>query len=125
MMSDFRARPGTPPNRRIALTNKLFTYLLAGIPVVMSEIPAHRDIAPAMGDAARLYPVDDPAGLAAALDTLLGDPASLASARNAAWRLGQERFNWDVEQVNAIETDCSSSCSWRCMRRIASERASD
>ena len=65
-----------------------------------------------MGEAARLYPVDDPAGLAAALDTLLGDPASLASARNAAWRLGQERFNWDVEQATflscvtaALDTD--------------------
>ena len=68
----------------------------------MSDIPAHHDIAPAMGDAARLYPVDNPAGLAAALDTLLGDPASLASARNAAWRLGQERFNWDVEQAKLL-----------------------
>ena len=40
---------GHTPNRRIALTNKQFTYLMAGIPVVMSDIPAHRDIARAMG----------------------------------------------------------------------------
>ena len=93
---------GHTPNRRIALTNKQFTFLLAGIPVVMSDVPAHQDVAPAMGDAARLYPVDDPAGLAVALDTLLGDPASLASARNAAWRLGQERFNWDLEQATFL-----------------------
>lgn len=94
---------GHTPSRRIALTNKQFTYLLAGIPVVMSEIPAHCEIAPAMGKATRLYPVDNPAALAAALDTLLGDPASLAAARNAAWRLGQERFNWDIEQAELLK----------------------
>jgi glycosyltransferase involved in cell wall biosynthesis len=93
---------GHTPSRRIALTNKQFTYLLAGIPVVMSDTPAHCAFAPAMGDAVRLYPVDDPAGLAAALDALLSDPASLAAARNAAWRLGQERFNWDVEQTKLL-----------------------
>jgi glycosyltransferase involved in cell wall biosynthesis len=89
---------GHTQSRRIALTNKQFTYLLAGIPVLMSDIPAHRTFAPSLGEAARLYPVDDDAALAQALDALLGDPVSLATARNTAWRLGQERFNWDVEQ---------------------------
>ena len=93
---------GHTPNRRMALTNKQFTYLLAGIPVVMSNIPAHHDIALAIGDAARLYPVDNPVNLAAALDALLGDPAALAAARDAAWRLGQNRFNWDVEQAKLL-----------------------
>ena len=94
--------PGHTGNNKIALGNKLFTYLLAGIPAVISDVSAHRDIAPTMGDAARLYPVDAPAGLATALDTLLGDPEALASARTAAWQLGQERFNWDLEQDNLL-----------------------
>jgi len=93
---------GNTLNRRIALTNKQFTYLLAGIPVVMSDIPAHRDFAPSLGVATRLYPVEDAAGLTQALDTLLGDGASLAAARNAAWRLGQDRFNWDLEQAKLL-----------------------
>jgi glycosyltransferase involved in cell wall biosynthesis len=93
---------GCTLNRRIALTNKQFTYLLAGLPIVMSDISAHRELASALGDAARLYSVDDPESLAAALDAFLGDRASLAAARNAAWRLGQERFNWDLEQINLL-----------------------
>ena len=66
--------------------------------MVMSDIEAHRRIAPAMGQAARLYPVDDPVGLARALETLLGDAAVLATARAEAWKLGQVRFNWDIEK---------------------------
>jgi len=94
--------PGHTANNRIALGNKLFSYLLAGIPALISDTPAHRAFAAEAGGAARLYPVDDAVSLAAALDTLLGDPASLAAARNAAWRLGQERVNWDVEQAKLL-----------------------
>ena len=39
---------GHVENRRIALTNKLFSFVLAGIPVVASAIPAHRDLASAL-----------------------------------------------------------------------------
>ncbi len=90
---------GHTPSRRIALTNKQFSYLLAGLPVVMSDIPAHRAFAPEMGEAGRLYRVDDADSLAAALDAILSDPAVLAAARAAAFRLGQTRFNWDFEKA--------------------------
>ncbi len=93
------AETGRTPNRRIALTNKLFTYALAGIPVLLSDIPAHRQILAEAGKAARLFAVDDPASLAEALDDWLDAPPEvLTSARSAAYRLGQEHWNWDVEQ---------------------------
>jgi glycosyltransferase involved in cell wall biosynthesis len=94
--------PGHTANNRLALGNKLFTYLLGGVPAVMSDVPAHCAFVAEAGDAVRLYPVDNPVGLAAALDMLLGDPAALAAARTAAWRLGQEFFNWDVEQAKLL-----------------------
>jgi glycosyltransferase involved in cell wall biosynthesis len=91
---------GRTPNRRIALTNKLFSYALAGVPAMISDIPAHRDYAREAGLAARLYPVDDAAELAAALDELLGeDGRPLAEARAQAYALGQEQLNWDREQA--------------------------
>jgi len=90
--------------RRIALTNKQFTYILAGVPAVMSDIPAHRTFALEVGQAVRLYPVDDADGLAAALDGLLGDPVALAAARTAAFRMGQSRFNWDIHKGNLLES---------------------
>lgn len=85
-------------NRRICLPNKIFTYLLAGVPAVMSDTPAQRALAPDLGAAAILVSLADPAAIAAALDELAGAPPRLMEAKRAAWRLGRERYNWDVEK---------------------------
>lgn len=85
-------------NRRICLTNKIFTYLLSGVPVVMSDTPAQSRLAPDLGAAARLCSLADPAGLAAILDEL-APPSVLAEAAAEAWRLGRERYNWEREQA--------------------------
>src|SRR5262249_31589646 len=75
-------------HHRIALANKLFSYLLAGVPAVISDIAAHRAFAEQFGSVAtRLYPVDDPDGLATALDALLCDHKALAAARESAFSL--------------------------------------
>ena len=90
-------------NRRICLTNKIFTYLLAGVPVIMSDTPAQELLAPDLGPAARLCTLEDPAGLAALLDSL-ASAASRAEASHAAWRLGRERYNWDREQEVLLQS---------------------
>lgn len=109
------SEPGNTHNNQVALGNKLFTYLLAGLPAVMSDTSAHHAFAGQAGVAARLYAVDDPDSLAAELDALLGDPAALASARAAAFRLGQTRFNWDMEKTVLLERMSAAAAS--CMRR--------
>lgn len=85
-------------NRKICLTNKIFTYLLAGVPVVMSDTPAQSRLAPDLGAAARRCSLADPAGLASTLDELASE-AVLAEAATEAWKLGRERYNWDKEQA--------------------------
>ena len=91
------AETGGTANRAVALTNKLFSYLLAGVPPLLSDIPAHRAFAAEAGLGDLLFPVDDSAALARLLDRLLGDPDRLAATRRTAWRLGRERYNWDRE----------------------------
>lgn len=94
------AETGCTLNRRIALTNKLFTYALAGIPMLLSDVPAHRGVQAEAGAAARLFGCEDPASLATALDGwLAATPEVLASARDAAYRLGREKWNWEREQL--------------------------
>jgi len=85
-------------NRRVCLTNKIFTYLLAGVPVLLSDTPAQGALAPELGVAARIVSLADPTGIAAALDRLAGAPDERSAARDMAWRLGRERYNWDVEK---------------------------
>jgi hypothetical protein len=87
-----------PLNRDLCLTNKIFTYLLAGVPVALSSTRAQRALAPELGDAAILPDFSHPARAAAQLDQCLSDPAHLASARATAWHSGHSRYNWDAEQ---------------------------
>ena len=96
------AEPGHTGNNRIALGNKLFSYLLAGLPIALSDISSHRTIGRELESAARLYTADDPESLANVLDTFLGDPAMLAAARAAAFHLGQTRFNWETEKLTLL-----------------------
>ena len=96
------AETGETENRRIALTNKQFTYLLAGVPAVMSDVPAHRRFAEEAKGAAFLYRTEDAQDLAATLDALLRGPSRLAEGRARAYHLGAERFNWEKERSDLL-----------------------
>lgn len=89
----------TPPNRAISLPNKIFTYLLAGIPVLLSNTPAQRELAGELGRAGYVVDWDDSDSITDTLVSLaLNNNKALVSAKGEAWRLGQTRFNWDIEK---------------------------
>jgi glycosyltransferase involved in cell wall biosynthesis len=94
---------GNSQNRRACLGNKIFTYLLAGVPVMMSDTPAQREFAPELGSAAAVVSVTDPEGIARILDQLATTPAALADAKATAWQLADRRYNWEVEQKGLVE----------------------
>jgi hypothetical protein len=91
-------------NRRVCLTNKIFTYLLAGVPVLLSDTPAQRALAPDLGVAAHVVSLADPEGIAATLDRLAASPEAREEARAGAWRLGHDRYNWDVEKAALVDS---------------------
>lgn len=71
--------------------------------MVLSDIPAHRQILSEAGEAGQLFGVDNPASLAKAIDHWLAAPPSvLQRARAAAFQLGQERWNWEEEQYRLL-----------------------
>lgn len=90
--------PGRSDNNDLALSNKVFTYVLAGVPVLASATTAHRAIGETLGDAIAVVDIGDVAGVADALRFWFSHPARLQAARRAAWALGADRFNWDVEK---------------------------
>lgn len=87
-----------PPNRDICLTNKIFVYLLAGIPQVLSNTTAQAALAPELGQAALLADLGEPRALSAALDEFLSSPVRMAAARARARDLGLNRYCWDLEK---------------------------
>jgi glycosyltransferase involved in cell wall biosynthesis len=101
------SEPGHSPNNMLALSNKLFTYMLAGIPTIASATTAQSEIAADMPDAVFVYPQQDAIALAARMDELLLSPHMLANAKQAAWQLGQARFNWEMEQTALLKVVCS------------------
>lgn len=90
--------PGITPNNDVALSNKIFTYLLAGNAIAATRTRAQAALAPDLGIAAAWSNAGDPMSLAAALLPWLEHRQTLDEARDVAWRLGTERFNWDVEK---------------------------
>ena len=93
------SEPGTTLNNRLACSNKVFTYLLAGVPSLASATPAQCEVAAMAEGAVHLYATDNAGALAKLLDRLLGSPQALAQSRARAWSLGQTRFNWDNEKL--------------------------
>ena len=78
---------------RLALPNKLFQYMAAGIPVVASDFPDVRQVVEGSGAGVVVDPVD-PRAVAAAIRRLIDDPTLARSMGSAGHRAVRERFNW-------------------------------
>ena len=94
---------GATRSRRVAVTNKLLVYLLAGIAVAATDIPGQRAIMDQAPGAGLLYRPGDVTALAAGLGRLLGNPSELARAKAAALAAGERRFNWEIEAPRFVE----------------------
>jgi glycosyltransferase involved in cell wall biosynthesis len=86
-----------PYNRDICLTNKIFTYMQAGLAIVASDTSAQKallDANPAIG---KLYRNGQPESLSAILLEYIRHREWLITARQAAYNLAADRYNWEKE----------------------------
>jgi hypothetical protein len=89
----------TDDNKRACLGNKIFQYLLAGLPVLLSDTPAQRALAQELGTAALLLQDAGEEAQVRELAGWLASPARREESQAAAWRLARSRFNWDQERA--------------------------
>jgi glycosyltransferase involved in cell wall biosynthesis len=84
-------------------TNKLFEYLMAGIPVVASDLPEIRRAVslgnPPVGE---FFDVSSPQSIAAAVQRILGDAELYEARRREARRVAVERYNWEVQEPRLL-----------------------
>jgi glycosyltransferase involved in cell wall biosynthesis len=98
----------TEPNtvgNRLGLPNKLFESLMAGLPVVASDVPEVGAIVRRTG-AGVLYPArlpQDPAALAEGVHTLLSDPDLARACREQGLRAAREELNWERESTKLVD----------------------
>jgi glycosyltransferase involved in cell wall biosynthesis len=86
-----------PRNRQLCLTNKAFTYILAGMAVAITDTPGQHALAADLGLAAALVPPGDIDALAAAFKHWAANPAALACAKSTAWAAATRRWHWEHE----------------------------
>jgi len=84
-----------PLNRQLCLTNKIFTYLAAGVPMLLSRTPAQARLEPELGDAAFGYDCGDVQGLAGILRRLAADRSLRCRGRAAARDAAARRWHWE------------------------------
>jgi len=82
-------------NRRLNLANKIFTYLAAGTPVILSRTPAQAALESDLGDAAFGYDCGDVDGLARVLQRLASNESLRCASRRAALAAAARRWHWE------------------------------
>lgn len=85
------------PNNAASMPNKLFQYLAAGLPVVVSDLPQLREVVNESGAGIALD-TGDPTKIAAAIADLLADRVGLAERSRLARLAAEERYNWTVSE---------------------------
>lgn len=91
---------GTSPSYFHSLPNKLFEYLMAGVPVIASDFPGMGGITKD-ADVGEVADPEDPQSIAAAMRRVLEDEeARERYERNA--KVAVERYNWGVEAERLV-----------------------
>jgi glycosyltransferase involved in cell wall biosynthesis len=86
---------GAVLNHRLCLGNKIFTYLAAGTPVLLTATPAQARLAMDLGAAATLYDPADVDALATILQRWNGDPNVRCVAAHEVRAAAHRRWHWE------------------------------
>jgi hypothetical protein len=81
-------------SRDLCLTNKAFTYMLAGLAIVFTNTKGQRELARSLGDGTVIYSAGDITALASGLNRWANDKEALLHAKQASWKAAQERWHW-------------------------------
>lgn len=94
---------GTPLNRDICLTNKIFTYIQCGLAIIASDTQAQSLFLEEYPYAGLLYNKNDVEALAGCLKIYDDDRQLLFETKRSNHSLGQSKLNWENESRNFIQ----------------------
>jgi len=95
--------PGFSVNNNIARSNKLYTYPLCGVHMLVSKTDAQIDFLQEFPQAGEIIDLEQAQSIAQALNEAYNDRAALLEKRKASWALGKTKLNWERESVVLIE----------------------
>lgn len=85
-------------NKEICLSNKIFTYLLAGNCILASDMRGQREFMEEFKGIGFVYKYDDSKSLAEKIEMLYNNRDLLGSCKEEARKLGSESLNWEQEK---------------------------
>ncbi|HWD89990.1 MAG TPA: hypothetical protein VG367_17810 [Mucilaginibacter sp.] len=97
------AENSTPYNRDICLTNKIFTYMQAGLAIVASDTSAQIKLMSEYPGAGAVYRQNDIGGLADILLDYHKDREKLLEARKVSFNLARKTLNWETEKTKFLD----------------------
>lgn len=110
------------PNNAASMPNKLFQYLAAGLPVVVSALPQLQEVIHQSG-AGVTVDSRNPQAISAAIRELLADRPRLAALGRHARTAFEDRYNWSVSATALIDVyDRLPSANARRRRRTIRDR---
>ncbi len=80
------------------VTNKLFSYLVAGLALAVTDTPGQGQVMSQIPATGFLYPSGDARALAEGLLKWVRDRQALRGAQQASWEAARTRFSWDRER---------------------------
>jgi len=95
-------KPSYTRSIRYCLPNKLFEYLMAGLPVVSSELDAIAELLKTY-DVGQILPSLAPSDIGAAINSMLSDPVALARMHNNALATARQEFHWEKEKRTIVQ----------------------
>jgi glycosyltransferase involved in cell wall biosynthesis len=93
--------PDYSPSIRLTLPNKLFEYLMAGLPVLSSQLDAITEVIRAH-DVGQVVSSLAPADIGAMINSMLGDHAALARMHRNALEAAHHEYYWENERIQLI-----------------------
>lgn len=91
--------PARDKNNDIALSNKLFTYLICANAIIYSDTSANRQFFNEHSETGTIYKIGDYPSLAVILNNYIANPDLLNKQRLSALKLAKEKMNWEREKT--------------------------
>jgi len=95
--------PGFSINNDLALSNKVFTYIQAGLAVIASNTTAQQSFMASNPEIGHCYEIGVISNLSAILCSYAENRTLLDKARKASFNLGQHSLNWEEEKLKFLK----------------------
>ncbi len=94
-------KPGYTRSIRYCLPNKLFEYLMAGLPVLSSQLDAIAEVLKTY-EVGEILPSLAPEDVGAAINAMLADGSKVERMRQNALKAAREEFHWEKEKLKLV-----------------------